>query len=99
MPACYLGYEMRRVTKSFVDEAAHAWGPWAPVRFQTMGARDEFLVSVAAKADSAWTVQAMTEDGRGAQARWLRGSFLRLNDVAYAHGGRIIVQVMHPRTY
>ena len=87
------------MTRSFAAAAADAWGPWAPVRFQTIGARDEFLVSVAARADSAWTVQAMTEDGRGAQARWQRGSFLRLNDVAYAHGGRIVVQVTPHRAH
>ena len=90
---------MRRVTKSFATAAADAWGPWAPVRFQTMGARDEFLVSGAARADSAWSVQAMRGDGKGAQVRWRPGSFLRLNDVAYAHGGRIVVQVMHHRTH
>jgi len=90
---------MRRVTRSFADTVADAWGPWAPVRFQTVDARDEFLLSVAARADSAWAFQAMTEDGRGAEVRWRPGSFLRLNDVAYAHGGRIVVQVTSHRTH
>jgi hypothetical protein len=37
----------------------------------------------------------MPHDGLGAQVRWRPGRFLRLNDVAYAHGGRIVVNVMH----
>jgi len=90
---------MRRVTKSFADLAANTWGPWAPVRFQTVTARDDFLLSVAHRADSGWGAEAMGADGRGAQVRWRRGSFLRLNDVAYAHGGRIVVQVMQHRTH
>ena len=91
---------MRRVTTSFAEAAAHTWGPWAPVRFQTEVARDGFLVSVAGRADTSWAVEAMTADGRGALARWRPGSFLRLNDVAYAHGGRIVVQqAMHYRFF
>jgi hypothetical protein len=84
---------MRSVTKSFAAAAATTWGPWAPVRFQTAGARDQFLLSVAESADSGWAAQAMLGDGRGARVRWRPGSFLRLNDVAYAHGGRIVIQV------
>jgi len=87
------------VTKSFATATADAWGPWAPVRFQTMGARDEFLLSAAAGADGAWSAEAMSEDARGAQVRWRPGSFLRLNDVAYAHGGRIVVQVTPHRAH
>ena len=90
---------MRRVTKSFATAAADVWGPWAPVRFPTMGARDEFLVSVAARADGAWSGQALIGDARGARVRWRPGSFLRLNDVAYAHGGRIVVQVTPHRAH
>jgi len=37
----------------------------------------------------------MPDDDLGAEVRWRRGQFLRLNDVAYAHGGRIVVQVAH----
>ena len=84
---------MRRVTRSFAEAAASTWGPWASVHFHTVGARDNFLLSVAGRADSGWAAEAIATDGRGAQVRWRRGSFLRLNDVAYAHGGRIDIQV------
>ena len=84
---------MRRVTRSFAEEDASTWGPWAPVHFQSEAARDDFLVSVAGRADSDWSAEAVATDGGGAQVRWRRGSFLRLNDVAYAHGGRIVIQV------
>jgi hypothetical protein len=33
----------------------------------------------------------MPDDRLGARARWQPGRFLGLNDVAYAHGGRIVV--------
>jgi hypothetical protein len=88
---------MRRATKSFAEAAANAWGPWAAVRFPTKDARDHFLLSVAHSTDSGWAAQAMTSDGLGAEVRWRPGSFLRLNDVAYAHGGRIVVEMMRHR--
>ena len=90
---------MRRVTRSFAEAVASAWSPWVPVRFQTVGARNDFLLSIAHRADSDWAAEAMTADGRGAQVRWRPGSFLRLNDVAYAYGGRIVVQLMQHRTF
>jgi hypothetical protein len=80
-----------------LDGSSDNWGPWATARFQTEGARDDFLVSVAHTEDSGWGAEAMTADGRGAQVRWCRGRFLRLNDVAYAHGGRIVVGVVQRR--
>ncbi len=33
----------------------------------------------------------MDDEGRGALVRWRPGKFLGLNDVAYAHGGKIAV--------
>ena len=83
--------------KSLVGEQSNNWGPWAAARFQTEGARDDFLSSVAHTQDSGWGAEAMADDGRGAQVRWCRGQFLRLNDVAYAHGGRIVVDVVQRR--
>jgi hypothetical protein len=35
----------------------------------------------------------MPDDGLGAQVRWRPGRFLSLNDMAYAHGGRILVTI------
>ena len=75
------------------------WGPWASAWFQTEGARDEFLSSVAHTQESGWGAEAMIADKRGAQVRWCRGRFLHLNDVAYAHGGRIVVGVAQRRTF
>jgi hypothetical protein len=37
----------------------------------------------------------MPDEGRSARVRWRPGQFLRLNDVAYTHGGRIVVTVTH----
>ncbi len=33
----------------------------------------------------------MIDEVRGALVRWRPGQFLGLNDIAYAHGGRIVV--------
>ena len=40
-------------------------------------------------------VEAMNDESRGASVRWRPGKFLGLNDVAYAHGGRITVTPRH----
>lgn len=90
---------MRRSTKSFADRIATDWGPWTAARFQNESARNDFLCSVADTAETGWGAEAMNADGRGAQVRWRRGGFLRLNDVAYAHGGRIVVGVVQHRTF
>jgi hypothetical protein len=70
------------------------WRPWAAARFQTEDARDDFVCSVAEIADGGWDVEVMRDDGLGAQVRWRPGRFLRLNDLAYSHGGKIVVTVM-----
>ena len=49
------------------------------------------LSPVAHAQDSGWGAEALTGDVRGARVRWRRGGFLRLNDLAYAHGGRIVL--------
>jgi hypothetical protein len=67
------------------------WSPWSAERFQTEEARDGFVGSVANAQDSGWGEEVIPDDGLGAQARWRPGRFLGLNDVAYAHGGRIVV--------
>jgi hypothetical protein len=90
---------MRRSSKAFADRLASDWGPWTAAHFQTEGARNDFLCSVANTAESGWAAEAMTADDRSAQVRWRRGGFLRLNDVAHAHGGRIVVGVVQHRTF
>ena len=69
------------------------WCPWAAARFQTEDARDGFVLSVVNRKDDGWGAEVMPEDGLGAKVRWRPGRFLGLNDVAYAHGGRIILAV------
>jgi len=69
------------------------WSPWAAARFQTEDARDGFVCSVANTQDDGWGAQVMPDDDLGAEVRWRPGRFLGLNDVAYAHGGRIVVGV------
>ncbi len=71
-----------------------AWGSWAAARFQTEVARDGFVCSVAETPDGGWDAEVTPDDDLGARVRWRHGRFLRLNDLAYSHGGRIVVNVM-----
>ena len=64
--------------------------PWAAARFPTEEARDQFLHVVAAQGTSDVEVKPMPDVDLGAWVRWRPGGFLVLNDVAYAHGGRIV---------
>jgi hypothetical protein len=72
-------------------DPADDWGPWSAAHFQDRESRDGFLQSVATAVESGWSAEPAPEDTRSAQVRWRPGRFLRLNDVAYAHGGRIVV--------
>jgi hypothetical protein len=76
-----------------VSDPSIDWGPWAAARFQTEDARDGFVCSVADTHDGGWDAEVVPGDGLGARVRWRTGRFLRLNDVAYSHGGRIVVNV------
>jgi len=73
------------------------FGPWTAARFQSQGARDRFLFGVETLERSEVEVKSMPDEGRGALVRWRAGQFLVLNDVAYAHGGRIIIPVTRRR--
>jgi hypothetical protein len=72
--------------------------PWTSARFQSQEARDRFLFGVETLERSAVEVKSMPDEDRGALVRWRAGQFLVLNDVAYAHGGRIIIPVTRRRT-
>ncbi len=65
--------------------------PWTAARFQTEEARDRFLSVVATRPTNEIEGKPMPDEGRGARVRWRPGQFLGLNDVAYTHGGRIMV--------
>jgi hypothetical protein len=67
------------------------FGPWTSAHFQNTEDRDDFLHSVAHAHESGWGAEALTGNARGARVRWRRGGFLGLNDLAYAHGGRIVL--------
>jgi hypothetical protein len=84
---------MAHVRKLPASDRSNEWGRWTSAWFQSVDARDGFLRSVADAPDGGWSAEAIPDDGLGAQVRWLPGRFLRLNDVAYAHGGRIVVVV------
>ena len=73
------------------------FGPWAAAHFQTQEARDRFLRSVAALQSTDVDVNPMPNEARAALVRWRPGRFLSLNDVAYAHGGRIILTLTRLR--
>ncbi len=65
--------------------------PWTAAHFQTQESRDRFLFDAAALPARDVEVEPMVDDVRGALVRWRPGKFLDLNDVAYAHGGKIAV--------
>jgi hypothetical protein len=68
-----------------------AFGPWTAAHFRTPEIRDRFLHVAATLPARDVEVQPMPAETRGALVRWRPGLFLRLNDIAYAHGGRILV--------
>ena len=66
--------------------------PWTAAHFPTQEIRDRFLLLVAATLSAGDVeVEPMRHEVRGALVRWRPGKFLGLNDVAFAHGGRITV--------
>ncbi len=66
--------------------------PWTAAHFQTQEIRDRFLLIVAATLPARDVeVEPMVDEVRGALVRWRPGNFLGLNDVAHAHGGKIIL--------
>lgn len=71
----------------------HDFASWSAARFQTEEARDRFLDFVKTHGTGGVEVVTMPDDRRGALVRWLPGHFLDLNDIAYSHGGRIIVRL------
>ena len=68
-----------------------AFVPWTTAHFQTQAIRDRFLHVAATLPARDVEVQPMPAEIRGALVRWRPGQFLHLNDIAYAHGGRIVV--------
>jgi hypothetical protein len=84
---------MAHVRKPPASGPSIDWGPWAAARFQTEDARDGFVCSVADTQDGGWDAEVIPGDGLGAHVRWRPGRFLRLNDVAYSHGGRIVINL------
>jgi len=65
--------------------------PWTTAHFQNQEIRDRFLRVAATLPARDVEVEPMLDEVRGARVRWRPGQFLRLNDIAYAHGGRILV--------
>ncbi|HEX4825411.1 MAG TPA: hypothetical protein VFV19_13995 [Candidatus Polarisedimenticolaceae bacterium] len=82
---------MAYVRKPVLSGQSIDWRPWAVARFRTEYARDGFLCAIANTTESGWDAAVMPDDGLGAQVRWRPGWFLRLNDLAYFHGGRIVL--------
>ena len=66
--------------------------PWTAAHFQTQETRDRFLRAAATLPASDVEIEPMPDESRGALVRWRRGKFLDLNDIAYAHGGRIVTR-------
>jgi hypothetical protein len=68
-----------------------AFVPWTATHFKTQKIRDHFIHAAANLPTSDVEVEPMLDEIRGALVRWRPGHFLRLNDIAYAHGGRIVL--------
>ena len=68
-----------------------AFVPWTSAHFQTQEVRDRFLHAAATLPARDVEAEPMLDEVRGALVRWRQGHFLGLNDIAYAHGGRIVV--------
>lgn len=69
-----------------------AFTPWTTAHFPTQAIRDRFLDDAATLSARDVEVEPMLDEVRGALVRWRPGQFLRLNDIAYAHGGRIVTE-------
>jgi hypothetical protein len=65
--------------------------PWTAAHFQSQEIRDRFLYVAATLSVRDIEVEPMLDEARSALVRWRPGKFLGLNDIAYAHGGRIVV--------
>jgi hypothetical protein len=65
--------------------------PWTAVHFQSQEIRDRFLCVAATLSARDVEVEPMLDEIRSALVRWRPGNLLALNDIAYAHGGRIVV--------
>jgi hypothetical protein len=85
------------VRKPFVKIPSDEWGPWIAAHFQNQEARDRFVLYVATAEGNGCAAEPANGDSRGAWVRWRPGRFLGLNDIAYAHGGRIVANVGHRR--
>lgn len=83
--------------KETVPASSAEFGPWTAARFHTQEARDHFLVAFAALRTDEVEAVGMPGEGRGALVRWRPGKFLRLNDVAHGHGGRIVLPATRRR--
>jgi hypothetical protein len=81
--------------KIYSGDTPGVWGPWTAVHFPNQEARDRFLRFVGTTQESGRGVEPLPDDGQEARVRWRPGHFLGLNDIAYAHGGRIAVTVAH----
>ena len=68
-----------------------AFVPWTAAHFQTAEIRDRFLRVTATLPVDEVQAEPMPAQVRAALVRWRPGQFLRINDVAYAMGGRILV--------
>lgn len=88
---------MASTKKPPVVDRSNDWGPWTAAHFQSQAARDRFVCAVSITEESGRGAQAVLGDVRAAEVRWRPGQFLGLNDLAYAHGGRILVHVGHHR--
>jgi hypothetical protein len=89
---------LSKLKKTLADGPLADWGPWAAVSFPNRETRDRFVLSVASGFEAGWGAEPTLDDVRSAWVRWRPGRFLRLNDMAYAHGGRIVVAAAYRKS-
>ena len=84
---------MAHIRKLPVGGPSIDWCVWSAAHFLNREARDLFLSAVATNENNEWEAKPELDDDLGALVRWRPGRFLRLNDLAFSHHGRIVFTV------
>jgi hypothetical protein len=84
---------MAHIRKLPAGSTSNDWCLWSAAHFSNRESRDRFLSAVATSVADEWEGKPELDDDLGALVRWRPGKFLRLNDLAFSHRGRIVFTV------